>query len=121
LSYTSFELDGLSPASQQVAPGDPLTLQVRVTNTGDRAGAEVVQAYVSYPAELGEPPQQLRAFRKVALQPGESEVVELALGSRALAVWDTTSHAWVVHPGSYGIQVGNSSEETPLAATVTVP
>ena len=120
LSYTSFVIDSLTPATNEVYPGDPLTLQVRVTNTGDREGAEVAQAYVVYPSELGEPPKQLRAFQKVILQPGESKTVDLALDARALAIWDTVTHNWVVNSGIYKILVGNSSDNTPLEATVTV-
>ncbi|MBW2375911.1 MAG: fibronectin type III-like domain-contianing protein, partial [Deltaproteobacteria bacterium] len=88
--------------------------------TGDREGAEVVQAYVASPSELGEPTKQLRAFQKLTLQPGESQTVELILNERALAVWDTDTADWVVHPGTYTILVGTSSANTPLEATVTV-
>ena len=120
LSYTQFAISDLEPTTARVNAGEPLTLQVRVTNTGQREGAEVVQAYVAFPAELGEPPKNLRAFHKVTLQPGASQVVDLALNARALAVWDTGRHDWVVHPGTYQVLVGSSSEETPLVATVTV-
>jgi len=120
LSYTTFSVDNLSVTTPTVQAGDPVTLQVRVSNTGDREGAEVAQAYVAYPAELGEPPKQLRAFQKITLQPGESQTVELTLNARALAVWDTDAHDWVVTPGTYGILVGTSSADTPLQATVTV-
>ena len=97
-----------------------MSLQVRVTNTGDREGAEVAQAYVAYPVELGEPPKQLRAFQKVTLRPAESQTVDLTLNPRALAVWNTESGDWVVHPGTYRILLGTSSADTPLEATVTV-
>jgi len=120
LSYTTFNVDDLSVTTPTVQAGDPVTLQVRVTNTGGRESAEVVQAYVAYPAELGEPPKQLRAFQKVSLQPGASQTVELSLNARALAVWDTDTHDWAVSPGTYRILVGTSSADTPLEATVTV-
>jgi beta-glucosidase len=120
LSYTTFTVDNLSVATPAIQPGDPITLQVRVTNTGNREGAEVVQAYVAYPPELGEPPKQLRAFQKVTLQPAESQTVELTLNVRALAVWDTSTDSWVVSPGEYTVLVGTSSADTPLEATVTV-
>jgi beta-glucosidase len=120
LSYTTFALDQFSVTTPTIAPGDSVSLQVRVTNTGDREGAEVAQAYVAYPAELGEPPKQLRAFQKATLQPAESQTVDLTLNPRALAVWNTESGDWVVNAGTYTILVGTSSADTPLAATVTV-
>ncbi len=120
LSYTTFTLDRLMVTTPEIFSGDDVTMQVRVTNTGDRDGAEVVQAYVAYPAALGEPPRQLRAFQKVALEPGASETVELTLEERALATWDTDGDYWSVLPGEYRIFVGTSSADTPLEATVTV-
>jgi beta-glucosidase len=110
----------LALATSELSAGEPLDLQVRISNIGERAGAEVVQVYVSYPAELGEPPKQLRAFHKVALQPGSSEAVNLTLDARALAIWDSATHNWAVKPGTYKILVGDSSANTPLEATVTV-
>ena len=67
LSYTTFTLDEFSVTTPTIEPGFSVSLQVRVTNAGDREGAEVVQAYVVYPIEIGEPPKQLRAFQKVTL------------------------------------------------------
>ncbi len=120
LSYTTFTVDHLTVTTPTVQPGDPVILQVRLTNTGDREGAEVVQAYVVYPAELGEPPRQLRAFQKVTLQPGESQSVMLTLNPRALAIWDTEADGWIVNPGIYRVLVGTSSADTPLEAIITV-
>jgi len=120
LSYTSFAIDDLVLANNTVTSGEPVELQVRVTNTGDREGAEVVQAYVAYPTGLGEPPRQLRAFQKVHLQPGESQVVDLALDARAFAIWDEVAGAWVVNPGTYKILVGDSSDNIAVETTVTV-
>jgi beta-glucosidase len=120
LSYTTFSMTDLSLATSELPAGEPLALQVRVTNTGEREGAEVVQVYVSYPAELDEPPKQLRAFRKLALQPGESELLDISLDNRALAIWDTENRSWAVKPGDYKILVGDSSDNTPLETSVTV-
>ncbi|MFW2387973.1 MAG: glycoside hydrolase family 3 C-terminal domain-containing protein, partial [Polyangiales bacterium] len=120
LSYTTFTMDQLSVPTDEIAPGDSLSVQVRVNNSGEREGAEVVQVYVAYPEALGEPPKQLRAFEKVTLDAGASETVELSLGARALAIWDSEADDWVVNPGTYRVLVGNSSVSTPLEATVTV-
>ena len=76
---------------------------VRVRNTGRRAGAEVVQLYVGFPAGAGEPPRQLKAFDKVFLQPGESKTVRLALDPSSFQVFDETTNNWKMTPGTYRI------------------
>ncbi|TWP48026.1 glycosyl hydrolase [Lentzea tibetensis] len=117
LSYTSFGLEGLT-----VSRGDaPVTVTARVTNTGQRAGSEVVQAYVSFPSAAGEPPRQLKAFAKVELKPGESKRVRLTLDERAFSIWDTAKHAWAKQPGRHQISVGTSSRDLPLKGYVTIP
>jgi len=92
---------------------------VPVTNTGARRGSEVVQAYVAPPpGPRVRPVRELRAFAKVALDPGASTTVELALDHRAFATWDATEHEWVVEPGTYAVHIGRSSVD--LAHVVTV-
>jgi beta-glucosidase len=120
LSYTAFSVEQLDISSDTINPGDLIDLTVKVTNTGTSTGEEVVQVYVSYPADAGEPPKQLRAFKKVLLEPGKSRTVSLTLGERALAVYDTAKESWVVNSGSYGIYAGTSSFDTPLTSTVKV-
>jgi beta-glucosidase len=114
LSYTTFRYSGLS-----VLP-TPSGVSVRftVTNSGRRAGAEVAQVYVSSPATAGEPPKQLKGFRKVTLGPGRSATVTVPLEPRAFAVWSTSRHAWTVLPGCYSVRVGGSSQQLPLVARV---
>ena len=78
LSYTTFAYDGFTVAPRRDAKGAPeATAKVKVTNSGTRAGAEVVQLYVGFPAAAGEPPWQLKAFEKVRLEPGQSKDVVL--------------------------------------------
>ena len=122
LSYTTFRLANLRvvPGRYDGRRGDrPATATVDVTNTGTRAGAEVVQAYVGAPASTGEPPWQLKGFRKVRLAPGETVRVSFELGPRAFAQWDAAADRWVVAPGEYRIAVGSSSADLPLRGTVT--
>ncbi len=120
LSYTTFAIDHLTLSHDRIAAGRTVDARVRVENTGTRQGAEVVQVYVAYPAELDEPPKQLRAFEKVDLAPGEARTLRLELGERALAIWDTVAGEWAVVPGTYEILVGTSSRHTPLRAELTV-
>jgi beta-glucosidase len=91
-----------------------------VTNTGSRAGAEVVQLYVGAPAAVGEPPHQLKGFQRVTLNPGASATVTFTVTAHDLASWDTTSGNWIAGAGTYQILVGNSSRNLPLNGTITV-
>ncbi|MGC4175886.1 glycoside hydrolase family 3 C-terminal domain-containing protein [Demequina sp.] len=106
LSYTSFGYSGLSARKS----GDGYTVTVTVTNTGKRAGSEVVQLYVrDVESTVYRPAKELRAFAKVALAPGESQKVTLRLDRRAFAVWDVAAHAWLVEVGEFELLVGSSS------------
>lgn len=118
LSYTTFAYSDLAVAER----ADGTTVAVTVTNTGDRAGKEVVQVYVGAPsAEVVRPPRELRDFAKVALEPGAAQRVEFRLGERAFARWSASRHRWVVDPGTAEIAVGPSSRVLPLRATVPMP
>jgi beta-glucosidase len=91
LSYTSFAIGDPVPSAAALAGvDDVLTVDVPVTNTGDRSGSEVVQLYVAPPGDsrLVRPPKELRAFAKVALAPGETRTVRLTLDVRSFACWD---------------------------------
>lgn len=119
LSYTAFRLSNLhAPSSAQ--PGRPTRVTVEVTNTGVRAGAEVVQAYVASPPSAGEPPKQLRAFAKVDLRAGQTRMVTLTLDPRAFSIWSAKNNHWAVVPGRYEILVGDSSLDLPLHAMLGV-
>lgn len=121
LSYTTFRLSHLeiTPARMNTTPG-PVQGTVEVTNTGHRAGAEVVEAYIAQPSRNGEPPHQLCAFAKVFLKPGETRMVHLTIAPRALAYYDATARRWTVAAGTYRILVGTSSRDLPLHRDVTI-
>ncbi|HVU33819.1 MAG TPA: glycoside hydrolase family 3 C-terminal domain-containing protein [Opitutaceae bacterium] len=119
LSYTSFTMSDVSVSPYTA--GGPMSVQVSVTNTGARAGAEVVQVYVTAPAAAGEPPKQLKGFAKVALEPHQTRQVNVALDPRAFSIWDTAQRRWTIFPGRHEILVGSSSRDLPLHATVDVP
>ncbi|MFH5824504.1 beta-glucosidase [Georgenia sp. AZ-5] len=124
LSYTTFEVSHLTVDATETDGTTPLSLEFTVTNTGDVAGAEVAQVYLSLPAAAHEPPKRFVGFRKVWLEPGASERVSVVIDPRAtnhpLSVWDDGAHDFVVLPGEYVVHVGTSSEDTPLTATMTV-
>ena len=113
LSYTSFAYSNL----QAVSNGVTLT----VTNTGKRAGAEIVQLYAAKPgAEVFRPAQELKGFAKVQLQPGESKTVTIPLDDKAFRYWNTKTDSWEVEGGSYELRVGASSADIRLTAVVEV-
>jgi beta-glucosidase len=123
LSYTSFDYADLTTNLSGHAEDGDLVVEVtcRVTNTGDRRGAEVVQLYVGDPqASVARPPRELKAFAKVDLDPGQTAVVELAVGARDLSWWSTTLHDWVLEGGEFVLAVGASSRDLRLTTTVDI-
>jgi beta-glucosidase len=120
LSYTSFSFSKLQvPAA--ATSGSPVKVSFEVTNTGKSAGAEVAQLYVSDPsAKTERPERELKGFEKVRLAPGESKQVTLSLDARAFSYWDDAAHKWTIDPGKFVIHVGDSSEDTPLTADITL-
>lgn len=119
LSYTTFLYSGLD-VTVRVDGAEPVVgVSLTVTNTGDRAGKETVQVYVTDPAAtVYRPEQELRAFVKVALGAGESARVTLTLDDRAFAFWRTRAGRWVVEGGDFGIRVGTSSRDVRPEATI---
>lgn len=96
-------------------------LEVTVTNDGGVAGADVVQLYLRYPEEAGEPPLVLRGFAKTAvLAPGASARVSFELKARDFAVYDEAAAGWRVVRGEFGVVVGASSRDARLECTVAV-
>ncbi|KQR04422.1 glycoside hydrolase family 3 C-terminal domain-containing protein [Deinococcus sp. Leaf326] len=119
LSYTAFGYGTPRLDRGRVGRGEPLTVTLPVTNTGAVAGAEVVQLYVHAPqGPLFRPEQELRAFARVVLAPGETREVTLTLDERAWAVYDVTRPGWHVPGGTYELRLGSSSRD--LRARVTV-
>jgi beta-glucosidase len=115
LSYTTFAFSGLTVKNT----GDGATATFTVRNTGHRAGAEVAQLYLGFPAAAGEPPRQLKGFERVELAPGQARRVTIPLDARDFSVWDTGSHAWRAVRGGFTVQVGDSSRSLPLRAPLT--
>ncbi|KAJ6616680.1 glycoside hydrolase family 3 protein [Mycena sp. CBHHK59/15] len=123
LSYTTFDFANLQ-LSQPTVTSDQfnLVVSVDITNTGDVAGSEVVQLYISLPttSELTHPPLQLKGFAKVKLEPGKSETVQIQLDKYAVSYWDDRFTTWVVEQGEYLLRVGSSSDRLHLAETFAV-
>ena len=117
LSYTTFTYGDL--LVDVSATG--LKVAVTVTNTGRRAGREVVQAYVSIArSAVVRVPRELKGFADATLEPGGSQRVTIDIPSDDLAYWSVRDHRWVVEAGSYTVAVGASSRDLRLTATVEV-
>jgi beta-glucosidase len=121
LSYTTFALANLRTSSPTMAPDSAVALSVDVTNTGTRAGDEVVQLYVRYPeSTVPRPGKQLRGFQRVSLAPGETTSVTLRLATADLGYWDPSQQMWVVESGPVELLVGRSSADTDLTLRHTI-
>jgi beta-glucosidase len=121
LSYTSFRYRDLRVSQRALGQRDDVVVEVDVTNTGDRAGDEVVQLYTHQQRSRDVlPDRQLRAFRRVHLARGQTATVRLTIPVADLAHWDVTRSRWVVESSRHDIMVGASSSDIRQRATVTV-
>lgn len=111
LSYTEFKLEDVHVNHPRIRSNETTEVQVKVTNTGDRAGAEVVQLYITdKSSSVTRPKMELKGFEKVWLAPGESRIVTLPIGFEQLSLINMACER-VVEPGEFIISVGNSSEQ----------
>ncbi|NUU05383.1 glycoside hydrolase family 3 C-terminal domain-containing protein [Leifsonia sp. C5G2] len=118
LSYTSF---GYGDATAAVTAEGDIRVGVTVTNTGDRAGREVVQAYTSLPGSgVQRAPRELKGFASVELAPGESREVTVTIRREDLAYWHVRAGRWVVEGGDYVVEVGASSRDVRATAIVSI-
>lgn len=107
LSYTSFAMSG---ARLEPSAGDTVRVSVEITNTGSRAGAEVVQLYVQdVRSSVDRPEKELKAFGKVFLEAGETRTLTLSLPPRAFRFYDVKEQTWRAEPGRFVFHIGNSS------------
>ena len=121
LSYTTFEYSGLKLSADQIRDTETLEAKVTVKNTGRRAGKAVVQLYVGDAESTPiRPVRELKGFRKVLLQPGESKEISFTLDKRSFAYWNQEIHDWHVESGVFTVEAGASSRDLPLKAEVTV-
>ena len=119
LSYTTFRYDALTLDRASLAPDGTVTASLNVTNTGRRAGAEVVEMYVHDPSpKIDKPVRELKAFAKVELAPGETKTVQFQIKPRALAYCDVPGKQWKADAGGYDVQVGASSRDIRQQAQV---
>jgi beta-glucosidase len=112
LSYSTFGYDHLQLSAPQLSPDGSVTANVDITNTGKRAGAEVVELYLhDLHPKIDKPVRELKGFSKVALQPGETKTVHFTIQPRELAYFDAPGHQWKADAGQYEVQIGASSRD----------
>lgn len=112
LSYTDFDYGEVWVSTSIVpAAGGTITISVPVTNSGARAGDEVVQLYMRDPvASVSRPVKQLRGFTRVSLEPGETRTVSFTLSSDQFAIWSQQGE-WRIEPGEIQLMVGSASDD----------
>lgn len=118
LSYTTFDFGKVTANRKNISGNDKITFTVPVTNTGDVAGAEVVQLYISDPkCTVERPSKELKGFAKVFLQPGETKNVTLEISKDDLSYFNADNHEWAVEPGEFKALVGSASDDIKTTAT----
>ena len=110
LSYTTFSYSNLGLLSERIAVDETAGVKIDVVNTGERAGSEVVQLYVrDQVSSVTRPVKELKGFRRIHLEPGETRTVEFALTPDKLGFLDENMQ-WRVEPGLFDVMVGGSSD-----------
>jgi beta-glucosidase len=121
LSYTSFAYEGIKLSEQKAKADGSVQVTVKVKNTGQRAGDEVVQLYVQHIGSKVERPQlELKGFQRVKIEAGAEREVTLELKPRDLAYWDAAANVWRVEREQVRVLAGGSSDNLPVQATLTV-
>ena len=118
LAYTTFGYSNLTVSA--VSPSGQVHIGFDLKNTGLRAGAEVAQLYLGFPAAANEPPKLLKGINKVSLTPGQTQYLTFNLDWQDLANWDATARGWLVTPGMFQVYVGDSSRDLRLTNSFTV-
>ncbi len=121
LSYTTFEYTNLRINKTELNTGETLDVTVNIRNTGPRAGKEIIQLYIEpLTSMFSRPHKELKAFAKVALEPGEAKDVHLTLEDRDFQIYDDERQIWRIDGGEYNILIGSSSESIVLSGQVKV-
>ena len=113
LSYTTFQVSNLRADKKEMTDDGQLTVTADVKNVGSVAGAEVLQLYISdTKSSLPRPVKELKGFKKVYLEPGETQQVSFIIDRSALSFYDEKTGAWTAEPGEFVAMVNNSSAPT---------
>lgn len=119
LSYTTYEYSGMSLSADRLGKGEEMTVTATVTNTGSRAGAEIVQLYAHCQSAIDRPKLQLVGFARVELEPGESKTVTIPVKHEQLAYFNTDTQTFDVEEGTVDLHVAASSADLRLSGQIT--
>lgn len=120
LSYTSFTYDNLKISKERYKMGESIEISVDVKNTGTREGKEVVQLYINDKvSSTTTPSKELKRFKKIGLDKGESTTVSFTLDTKDLSLWDQQMRQ-VLEPGEFGIMIGKSADDIVLSETIEI-
>ncbi|MBK6913171.1 MAG: glycoside hydrolase family 3 C-terminal domain-containing protein [Ignavibacteriales bacterium] len=115
LSYTTFKYNDLKLSSKEITKNNKLTVTLKVENTGNVKGSEVVQLYVKdVQSSVDRPVKELKSFKKVSLNPGEEKTVEMIIDKSALSFFDPKTKGWTAENGEFEILIGSSSQDIKL-------
>ena len=121
LSYTNFKYSNIKVFEEAFGEDIKISVALDIANTGDRAGAEVVQLYVrDIEASVKRPVKELKGFNKVYLESGEVRTIEFELGKSALAFYNEEEKCWLAEAGEFEILVGSSSEDIRQSIKLTI-
>ena len=121
LSYTSFSISDLRQSAKEMTRDGKLTFTVTVKNTGTKRGAETVQLYIKdVKASVDRPVKELKGFKKVWLNPGEQQNVDITIDNTALSFYDETSSSWKSENGLFEALIGNASDHITLKTRFTL-
>jgi beta-glucosidase len=119
LSYSTYSYANLR-VTPGATPGKKISLTFTITNTSNRAGAEIAEVYAALPAAAAEPPKRLVGWNKVKLNPAESKDVVVEVDPKYLSIFNVDQNAWQLVPGDYTIMVGGSSQSLPLTQSINL-
>lgn len=121
MSYTQFEYSDLKVGKAKIKDTDEVTVSFKIKNTGKTAGAEAAQLYVNdADSTIFRPEKELKGFKKIFLEPGETKTVEIKLDKRSFAYYNVNIHDWHVESGDFNILVGTSSTDIRLRGKINV-
>ncbi|MEO5889839.1 MAG: glycoside hydrolase family 3 N-terminal domain-containing protein [Ferruginibacter sp.] len=120
LSYTNFDYKWITQPKNEYALKDTIRVSVNVTNTGNYSGDEVVQAYIEYPNMDRMPLKELKAFSRVTVEKGGSNMATLNVPVAELQKWDLEEKKWKLYKGKYTVCVGKNSKEFILKKSFSV-
>ena len=115
LTYSPMKLGDVAVAAE----GKTVRVVATVRNLGALPDSEVAQVYIGFPAGAGEPPKRLAGFQRIAVEPGGSGRIDIALPTSAFELWDVKAKAWSSPAGRYRVMVGRSSRDIVFEQTIT--